>query len=134
MNEETPPPTEEPTQESQNMQDKRNYWKGFWISLVGNSIIAVISFCSGVGFLFWLTPYALISGAGLEELTSYPSQWGWGAIWFLVNILIMIYLYWKNKKAFQGVVAGFALGFFITIIGGLFMTTLCSIIFEQAHF
>lgn len=99
-------PTEEPTQESQKKQDKRNYWKGFWISLLGNGIVAVISLCSGVGFGFW------------------------GAILFLVNILIVIYLYWKNKKAFQGMVAGFALGFLITIIGGVFLVAICLSIAE----
>ena len=53
MNEEPVIPTEAPNQECQDKKDKRNYWKGFWISLLGNGIVAVISLCSGVGFGFW---------------------------------------------------------------------------------
>lgn len=109
-NEETHP-TEEPTQESQEMKNKSEYQQALWISL----------FLNGLVILIFLCPLAIASfeGAGAQI------PWGWGAIWLLVNILIMIFLYWQNQKAFQGMVAGFALGFLVTLLTGVFLGAIC---------
>ena len=110
MNEEIHPPNE-PSREEQEKTKKSEFNQAFWISLVVNGLVVLIFLCQ-LGF-------AAFEGPGAQF------QWSWGAIWLLANILIMIFLYWQNQKAFQGMVAGFALGFFITLIVGVGLGTIC---------
>ena len=115
MNEE-PLPTEDDTQESQKNQDNRNFWKGFWISIICNVIVAVIFLC------VLPLPFGYAIGSHLLIV---------GTLLFLINLLITIYLYFKNQRAFQGMVAGFAVGFLITLITGVLLGAICFNIIEN---
>lgn len=113
---EVPQLVQKSTKGSQTPQEKtrREFWQGFTISLIGNSLAALIFLCQQDAL------FSIFTGEGLTQ-----SQWGFGVVWFLANFLIAAYLYWRNKRVFQGVMAGYVLGFLITILAGAFITAVC---------
>jgi hypothetical protein len=104
---------ERSSKQPQTPQDKtkREFGLGLTISMLGNGFVALILLCQ--------LPYSLNRGGITQSL------WGIGVVWFLINFLIMIYLYQRRQHVFQGMVAGFAIGFLIAIISGIFWGAIC---------
>jgi hypothetical protein len=110
---ETPEPLEGSSKQPQTPQDKtkREFGQGLFISLLGNGFVLLIFLCKLMG---------LFDGGGTNQ-----SLWGIGVVWFLINFLIMVYLYLKSRYVFQGMVAGYAIGLLMAIIGGVFWGAIC---------
>jgi hypothetical protein len=103
-------PDEENVQESQYEKNQRDFSKGFLVSVLWNSIVAFFLACNLVSY---------VHASDLSKL------WIFGGLWLVVNLVIAIYLYWKNQKALQGFIAGYGVGFLLALIAGIILGKAC---------